>query len=110
MKNLYCAAAVLLSLAVVVGCSGKPKGFPKVTKCEIVVVDGGTPIEGVEVSLFAETPINGALVGGKTDANGNASFRGFYGSYELEITVNGETVKKTVDLSKKSDNRIKITL
>jgi hypothetical protein len=46
----------------------------------------------------------------KTDENGNAAFRGFYGSYELEITVNGETVKKTVDLSKKSDNRIKITL
>ena len=46
----------------------------------------------------------------KTDANGNASFRGFYGTYELEITVNGETVKKTVDLSKKSDTRIKIEL
>lgn len=46
----------------------------------------------------------------KTDANGNAAFRGFYGTYELEITVNGETVKKTVDLSKKSDNQIKIEL
>lgn len=46
----------------------------------------------------------------KTDANGNAAFRGFYGTYELEITVNGETVKKTVDLSKKSDNQIRIVL
>ena len=45
-----------------------------------------------------------------TDDSGCAAFRGFYGSYELEITVNGETVKKTVDLSKKSDNQIKITL
>ncbi len=70
MKNLYCAALVALSLAVVVGCSGKPSGFPKTSSCEIVVVDGGAPIEGVEVSLIPETPISGVIVGGKTDASG----------------------------------------
>ena len=70
MKNLYCAALIALSLAVVVGCSGKPKGFPKTSSCEIVVVDGGAPIEGVEVSLYPETPISGVIVGGKTDASG----------------------------------------
>lgn len=70
MKNLYRAALVALSLAVVVGCSGKPSGFPKTSSCEIVVVDGGTPIEGVEVALIPETPISGVVVGGKTDASG----------------------------------------
>lgn len=70
MKNLYCAALVALSLTVVVGCSGKPSGFPKTSSCEIVVVDGGAPIEGVEVSLIPESPIGGVIVGGKTDASG----------------------------------------
>ena len=69
MKKLL-FATVALSLAVVVGCSGKPKGFPKVSKCEIVVVDGGAPIEGVEVAFYPETPIGGVIVGGKTDASG----------------------------------------
>ncbi len=69
MKTLYCAALVALS-SVVVGCSGKPSGFPQTSPCEIVVVDGGTPIEGVEVALIPETPISGVVVGGKTDAAG----------------------------------------
>lgn len=46
----------------------------------------------------------------KTDENGCAAFRGFYGSYEVEITVNGKTVTKTVNLSSKADNQIKIEL
>lgn len=117
MKNLYCAAAVVLSLAVVVGCSGKPKGFPKVTKCEIVVVDGGTPIEGVEISMFAETPINGVLVGGKTDANGKCvvqtTFANFVapgapdGSYAVALvkdpvpTMPELTIEEMADMSQK---------
>lgn len=39
-----------------------------------------------------------------TDANGIAVFRGFYGSYDLEVTVNGKTVTREFDLSSKSDN------
>lgn len=45
-----------------------------------------------------------------TDENGACSFRGFYGEYELEIDVNGKTVKKTVSLSAKADNNIKVVL
>ena len=117
MKNLYCAALVVLSLAVVAGCSGKPKGFPKVTKCEIVVVDGGTPIEGVEISMFAETPISGALVGGKTDANGKCvvqtTFANFVapgapdGSYAVALvkdpvpTMPELTIEEMADMSQK---------
>ena len=45
-----------------------------------------------------------------TDENGICSFRGFYGEYELEFEVNGNTMKKTVILSSKSDNKIKVVL
>lgn len=45
-----------------------------------------------------------------TGENGNCSFRGFYGEYELEFDVNGDKIKKTVSLSSKSDNKIKVVL
>ena len=48
--------------------------------------------------------------GAVTDENGICSFRGFYGEYELEFEVNGKTMKKTVLLSSKSDNKIKVVL
>ena len=48
--------------------------------------------------------------GAVTDENGICSFRGFYGEYELEFEVNGKTIKKTVLLSSKSDNKIKVVL
>lgn len=45
-----------------------------------------------------------------TDENGIATFRGFYGEYHAEITANGTTVEKTLNLSSKSDNVTRITL
>lgn len=45
-----------------------------------------------------------------TDKDGKCSFRGFFGQYELEVDINGKKVKRTVDLSSKSDNDIKIVL
>ena len=61
MKNLYCAALVALSLAVVVGCSGKPSGFPKTSSCEIVVVDGGALCVGrYDVALESDPRVMAA--------------------------------------------------
>lgn len=45
-----------------------------------------------------------------TDADGAISFRGFYGAYDVEITANGETVKKQIDLAKDADNSITVIL
>lgn len=45
-----------------------------------------------------------------TDKNGACSFRGYYGQYELEICVDGKKLTKTVNLSAKSDNKIKVVL
>lgn len=45
-----------------------------------------------------------------TDQNGVAAFRGFYGNYELNITVNGNTVTKKVELKKYRENNFEITL
>lgn len=42
--------------------------------------------------------------------NGTCSFKGFYGKYELELNVNGKPIKKTVSLSSKSDNKIRVML
>ncbi len=36
--------------------------------------------------------------------DGTAAFRGFYGDYDVEITVNGKTVVQAFSLSKESDN------
>ena len=38
-----------------------------------------------------------------SDENGKASFRGFYGTYDVEITANGKTVPQTLTLSAKND-------
>ena len=44
------------------------------------------------------------------DADGNVSFRGFYGKYDLEITKDGKTVTKEIDLSSKKDNNTVISV
>ena len=45
-----------------------------------------------------------------TSEKGTCSFRGFYGEYELEFDEDGKTMKKTVFLSSKDDNEIKVVL
>ena len=44
------------------------------------------------------------------DTNGTASFRGFFGTYEAEITLDGVTVTKEFTLDKNADSSIEITL
>lgn len=39
-----------------------------------------------------------------TDADGHCSFRGFYGDYDVEITVDGKTESKSLSLSKNKNN------
>ena len=46
----------------------------------------------------------------RSDANGMTSFRGFFGTYEAEITVDGVTVTKEFKLDKNAASTIKITL
>lgn len=45
-----------------------------------------------------------------TDVNGNASFRGFFGGYNVEIIANGQKYTKNIHISRNSDNEIKITI
>ena len=44
------------------------------------------------------------------DDCGCAFFRGFYGSYELEIVANGKTVKTSFSLSSGKRNRVNVTV
>ena len=43
-------------------------------------------------------------------ASGSLSFKGFYGQYDLEITVKGKRIRKTILLSKEQNNRFTIKL
>ena len=43
-------------------------------------------------------------------ASGSLSFKGFYGQYDLEITVKGKRIRKTIHLSKEQNNRFTIKL
>ncbi len=45
-----------------------------------------------------------------TDEKGVASFRGFYGEYELEITVDGKSFTKKISLSSKSENKVTLSV
>ena len=38
-----------------------------------------------------------------TDSNGNACFKGFYGTYDVEIEVNGKVIKKQINLTKSGE-------
>ncbi|MBQ7353836.1 MAG: endo-1,4-beta-xylanase [Clostridia bacterium] len=42
--------------------------------------------------------------------NGEAKLRGFYGDYEIKVTANGKTTVKSVTLSSKKDNNIRIII
>jgi len=46
----------------------------------------------------------------KTNPKGKAEFRGFYGEYEIAVTANGKTHRRTVSLTSDSPNRWTIKL
>ena len=43
-----------------------------------------------------------------TDENGNVSFKGFYGKYDIEYECNGKTIVKEIDFSKKGKKKFEI--
>ena len=45
-----------------------------------------------------------------TSGNGVLTFRGFYGSYEIQVMANGKTTTHTIALSKQTDNVFSIPL
>ena len=46
----------------------------------------------------------------KTDKNGQADFRGFYGNYDVEISIGSQTYIKDISLKKNNDNQFEITI
>ena len=45
-----------------------------------------------------------------SNESGNTSFRGFYGKYTIEITVNGHSESKEIFLSKNKENTFNISI
>ena len=72
--------------------------------------DDTAPAAAIAADTAVYNDFSCCFISGVTDENGICSFRGFYGEYELEFEVNGKTMKKTVILSSKSDNKIKVVL
>ncbi len=46
----------------------------------------------------------------ETNENGEANFRGFFGDYDVEITIGGKTEKQTVSLSKNKNNEFILSI
>ena len=57
----------------------------------------------IEKKWHTETEIS-------TDGSGNAIFRGFYGTYDVEIEIGGKSITKEIDFSKKSENVFEIVI
>lgn len=45
-----------------------------------------------------------------SDADGEATFKGFYGKYDVELEVNGKTITKEINLSKKLKKQFEIVI
>ena len=45
-----------------------------------------------------------------SDADGEATFKGFYGKYDLELEIDGKKIKKEINLSKKSKKEFEIVI
>lgn len=45
-----------------------------------------------------------------TNESGNATFRGFYGKYDVEIEVDGKIITKEINLSRNSENAFEIMI
>ncbi len=108
MKNTFLTAfTVAIAVVALVGCSGKPKGFPSVKKCEITVVDGGAGVEGVEIALIPASPISGVIVGGKTDSTGKCVVQTTFANFsapgapagEFGVTLRKDPVPSTPELT-----------
>ena len=45
-----------------------------------------------------------------SNTDGEATFKGFYGKYDIEIEVDGKTVTKEINLMKKSHKKFEIVI
>ena len=45
-----------------------------------------------------------------SDADGEANFKGFYGKYDVKLEVNGKTITKEINFTKKSKNQFEIEI
>ena len=45
-----------------------------------------------------------------SDADGEATFKGFYGKYDLELKIDGKKIKKEINHSKKSKKEFEIVI
>lgn len=100
MNRLFVAGLVLV-VATVVGCGGKPKGFPSVKPCTITVTDGSAGVEGVEVALIPTATMSGTIVGGTTDSTGACVVATTFANYSAPGAPAGEftvQLKKTPDV------------
>lgn len=84
-KRIAILSLLLFGVCLISACSKTiyPNGFPKIFPCKVKVVDGDSPVEGVQVTLETDdTVLNKWGCAGLTGADGVATIRcrGFEGA------------------------------
>ncbi len=77
--GLFVSLAVMVS---VIGCGGRPAGFPDLLPATVEVVDGSTPLANVSVVLSPTPSINSVVCSGRTDNSGIAAIITTLGGYQ----------------------------
>ena len=98
---------ILLFSAIIMfsGCGkGAPEGFPeKLSPCKITVVKGGTPLAGIDVTLYPEKPLDGVVFKGTTDGSGVANVSTRKSEFSKPGVADGQY---TIRLTEKIDTGI----
>ncbi|MCL2743304.1 MAG: carboxypeptidase-like regulatory domain-containing protein [Planctomycetaceae bacterium] len=100
MKNYFAVFFGALLLLGVASCS-KPSDLPNLVSCEITVTNGGTPINGVRVSMKDESSSGSWSIHGMTNSSGAAKMSTTYTSYTGSGVPAG---KYKVAVDKEPDN------
>ena len=81
----------------IIGCGpARPPEMPATVPCTVTVLDGGTPLQGVAVTLRFDELSSSLLVEGTTDASGVAQIKTTWGNYTAKGAPVG-TCKVAVD-------------
>ena len=70
-KAMILSLTLLLAVMITACTPNRPKGCPKLYPCTLKIIQGGEPLEGATVKIYADNPeLAKWTIVGRTDANG----------------------------------------
>lgn len=112
MLKKFAAAAILLTItAFLAGCGPRrPDFLPDTFPTTVTVVDGGSPVEGVTVTLFRAEALPNVTVYGVTDSSGATKIASMAGGNNFDGAPAGEyTVICNKKITEAIPNEILVT-